>query len=263
MSEIPEGATHKSEEGNYIKASGEDVSCFINDEWESVSSWAMLGAMKLSEIKQDKEMDIDWSSKDAEGFNFALYCEEVDIVNFYTYEPSHSDERWSCESTVFDGYPSYPHYKLHTRPKAKEMIYTKEMQEAGELPKLGMSFTFKGGSSDYIAKVIGLAVGSDHIQVVTFEYTDSIGMSGIECAFFDKSVFHSIDTRTDKQKTIENVELALNEKMYESNKSIAIYLVNKIYNSEFEMLSFTGDKNSCEEIQVTHLDENSIGMNNN
>ena len=58
MSEIPEGATHKSEEGNYIKANGEDVSWFINDEWKSVSSWVMLGAMKLTLIKQDKEMNV-------------------------------------------------------------------------------------------------------------------------------------------------------------------------------------------------------------
>ena len=34
------------------------MSWFINDEWKSVSSWVMLGAMKLTLIKQDKEMNV-------------------------------------------------------------------------------------------------------------------------------------------------------------------------------------------------------------
>ena len=134
--------------------------------------------------------------------------------------------------------------KLNLTPikKAKEMIYTKQMQEAGECPRLGMSFMFKGGSNDYIAKVIGLAIGSDHIQVVTFEYTDKIGLSGVECAFFDKSLFHSIDTRTDKEKAIDAISNVISNFDNNSFEEDAEEVLECIKAGKIHGIAFTGDK---------------------
>ncbi len=49
---IPEGATHQGEDNSILKDYGDLIYIYENCEWQEVSSWAMLGAVKLTEIKQ-------------------------------------------------------------------------------------------------------------------------------------------------------------------------------------------------------------------
>ena len=162
MSEIPEGATHKSEEGNYIKASGEDVSCFINDEWESVCSLVMLGAMNLTPIKQDKEM-----------------------------------------------------------------IYTKEMHEAGELPKVGMMVSTEAG--EYVVLLI-------NDKEIVFEDEQGFYIS------INKHKVKPIDTRTDTEKAIDDIKKLLISVAEKSFDVTAQVILEKAIAGKIHGVTFTGDK---------------------
>ena len=165
MSEIPEGATHKSEEGNYIKANGEDVSWFINDEWKSVSSWVMLGAMKLTLIKQDKEMN----------------------------------------------------------------VYTKEMQEAGEPPKVGMMVSTEAG--EYVVLLI-------NDKEIVFEDEQGFYIS------INKHKVKPIGTRTDTEKAIDDLTVGISAS-YSNSKSFkedAREMLDIIKAGKIHGITFTGDK---------------------
>ena len=67
-------------------------------------------------IKQDKEMNIDWNSKEAEGFNFILAHEDTSVRNEYCKEePRENPNSYHANGVTFHK----PKWTLHTRPKAK------------------------------------------------------------------------------------------------------------------------------------------------
>ena len=117
MSEIPEGATHKQDVFFYKK----ECTCWYvymsgwkpNTVANELRGWA---ESNLTLIKQDKEMNIDWNSKEAEGFNFILAHEDTSVRNEYCKEePRGNPNSYHANGVTFHK----PKWTLHTRPKAK------------------------------------------------------------------------------------------------------------------------------------------------
>ena len=229
MSEIPEGATHKKDGFFYKK----ECTCWYvymsgwkpNTVANELRGWA---ESNLTLIKQDKEMDIDWSSKDAEGFNFALNCKELEITHFYKDKPLTKDGAWECMGE--SGRPSFPEYQLHTRPKAKEMIYTKEMQEAGELPKVGMMVDFRKCDCEVMT-------GEDAVGYFVIMYEG-------EWEVVNTSDITAIDTRTDTEKAIDDLADGISASYSDdqSFKEDAINMLNFIKAGKIHGVTFAGDK---------------------
>ena len=168
MSEIPEGATHKSGFNNaYYKKIGREWFCAGQDsqEW-NMSNFATTAVIKLSltPIKQDKEM-----------------------------------------------------------------IYTKEMHEAGELPKVGMMVSTEAG--EYVVLLI-------NDKEIVFEDEQGFYIS------INKHKVKPTDTRTDTEKAIDDLTNGISAS-YSNSKSFkedAREMLDLIKAGKIHGVTFTGDK---------------------
>jgi len=102
------------------------------------------------------------------------------------------------------------------------------MYDNKELPKVGMKFATCAG--EYIA------IMTNEKSVVFKDDEGHLIAINIRSA-------KPIDTRTDEEKAIDDLEYVLiNEVDRMSRKKAAEHIINKIKGSEFEYLAFTGSK---------------------
>ena len=117
----------------------------------------------------------------------------------------------------------------------KEMIYTKEMQEAGELPKVGMKFLDRNNN---LSKCISLsAILNQTAWLVTYSYG-----ACFNACLADKSNIHHIDTRTDKEKAKDDLFNAMIGVEVLSNLHAIDELFDLIKAGKIHGVTFTGDK---------------------
>ena len=140
------------------------MSWFIGGEWEAVSPWVMLGAMNLTPIKQDKEMN----------------------------------------------------------------VYTKQMQEAGELPKVGMTVDFRKCDCEVMT-------GADAVGYFVIVYEG-------EWEVVKTSDITAIDARTDTEKAIDDIKKLLISVAEKSFDVKAQVILEKAIAGKIHSVTFTGDK---------------------
>ena len=119
----------------------------------------------------------------------------------------------------------------------KEMIYTKEMQEAGELPKVGMMVGVKFNKSSHADKGKILALTKEYVIL-------GIGEE-IEQHFYRNSWdILAIDTRTDTEKAVDDLADGISASCSDdqSFKEDAINMLNFIKAGKIHGVTFTGDK---------------------
>ena len=117
----------------------------------------------------------------------------------------------------------------------KEMIYTKEMQESGELPKVGMKFLDRNNN---LSKCISLsAILNQTAWLVTYSYG-----ACFNACLADKSNIHHIDTRTDKEKAKDDLFNAMIGVEVLSNLHAIDELFDLIKAGKIHGVTFTGDK---------------------
>jgi hypothetical protein len=138
--------------------------------------------------------------------------------------------------------------------KGKEAVYTREMFDNGEAPKIGMMFickekTFNSRISDFLNKVvevIGVSILNGD-EVITFSHE----IMGIGCGRFGEEWVKPIDTRTDSEKAINDIDLSITDtnnsltgtyKLERNFSTESIALLQKIKAGEIHGVSFTGDK---------------------
>ena len=110
------------------------------------------------------------------------------------------------------------------------------MKDKNELPKVGMNLIFK--HNDALISGTVLAITNDFIII-----KDCTGKERIRKLIDD--VILPIEQRTDSEKAIESLEYVINNLPVSIKcdaKLLAESLVHSMAESEFEYLSFTGDK---------------------
>ena len=110
----------------------------------------------------------------------------------------------------------------------KEMIYTKEMHEAGELPKVGMMVSTEAG--EYVVLLI-------NDKEIVFEDEQGFYIS------INKHKVKPIDTRTDTEKAVDDLADGISAS-YSNSKSFkedARELLDLIKAGKIHGVTFTGD----------------------
>ena len=127
------------------------------------------------------------------------------------------------------------------------MNYTKEMYDAGELPKIGMKGRFfassKFGGADFVDGVcLSVAKISNDRFAIMFEYENGYNIP-IDCTLFEAAWVKPIDTRTDREQAIDDLNYVLmNEVAGKTTKQIAEHIIDKCIGQQFEYLTFAGDE---------------------
>lgn len=132
---------------------------------------------------------------------------------------------------------------LHTNPdykESKDMIYTQEMFDNGEVPHIGMMFICKEKTSDSrisdfmgkAVKVVGVS-NLDGNEVITFHHTTL----GIGCGVFGEEWVKPIDTRTDEEKAVDDL---YNNEYFDKEQGPRF--LEDIKAGKIHGVSFTGDK---------------------
>ena len=238
MSEIPEGATHhddgvypdQSEDKRlYHKIDDKDnIKTYVKGEWvEDGNSKKYISI--LTPIKQDKEMIIDFKGK-----AFALENKPTgNLVSFDSYV-SNSEYydigdslNYSCKDWALHANKEYK--------KAEEMIYTKEMFNNSETPKVGMQIgvRFNKASKPNYGKLIALT--NQYIILLEGEAQEQHYHRGTW-------IFVPVDTRTDKEKAIDDIKRLLISVAEKSFDSKAEVIIEKSMAGKIHGITFTGDK---------------------
>ena len=126
-------------------------------------------------------------------------------------------------------------------------IYTKEMYEAGELPKVGMKCSFfagmKLGGGDFVeGTCLSVAKKSNGENVIMFEYTHNGSMS-IDCTIFSNEWVKPIDKRTDKEKAIDDLNKFLgSQNRNDIFHTWSVNFLSEVKSGKIHGITFTGDK---------------------
>ena len=242
---IPGGATHQSEDGDYLKDTDANIKIFAEGDWEDVSQWIMLGAIKLdkTEIKADKvesiTKDIDWDCDEVEGKNYCLVS-SVGTQFFCSELPNHDGIVWYSEYNL----NTKDTYTLHKRP-AQESTYTQEMYNDKYAPDIGMKFMGSIDAYGVNKKVecvcIGLTENSDGDKVITFEH----GTNKIDVSFCNDEWVKPIDTRTQAQKDTDKITKHILSVIKfngnDTDEELAIKLSNEFRFSNIPHSKYTGE----------------------
>ena len=95
----------------------------------------------------------------------------------------------------------------------KPLVYTQEMADNGELPSVGSEFLHKGSVATT------LSTSNEHGGVVTF--TVDNGCS-IDCCWNNDAWVKPIDTRTKKEKAIDEIESELSKIAYSTRSALEL-----------------------------------------
>ncbi len=87
----------------------------------------------------------------------------------------------------------------------KPLIYTQEMYDNGELPSVGMLFMHQGNLA------VTISTSKEHNGVITFTTDDGCS---IDCCWFNDAWVNPIDTRTKKEKAIDEI---FNNRVWDNN----------------------------------------------
>ncbi len=124
--------------------------------------------------------------------------------NFYFYEMTGENEqrRFDNDHNSFNcNILNNCKYKIVERPT--QSVFTKEMQDDGKLPEVGMACMFKHGGQNLKGRVV--AITERFIILV-----DSSGMERVR--ILAESPIAAIDNRTDKEKAIDEMYKEMNRR---------------------------------------------------
>ena len=234
MSDIPEGATHTLD-GFYFKIKGRVWFYYSSKPQRFNWRLSMLQNIYIENnatpIKQDKEMNIDWDSKEAE-FKYCL-VNSIGTQFFCRSKPQYVDGIWHSQHNL----NNEDEHTLHARPKDKEMIYTKEMFNNSETPKVGMQIgvRFNKASKPNYGKLIALT--NQYIILLEGEAQEQHYHRGTW-------IFVPVDTRTDTEKAVDDLADGISASYSDdqSFKGDAINMLNFIKAGKIHGVTFTGDK---------------------
>ncbi len=187
------------------------------------------------------KINIDWECDDAEGKNYCLYSKSDYSCRFYKTKPIiDSEGLWTYNENYF-GAPLADKWALHERPKEKQMdsIYTQEMYEDGELPKIGMKALYsydEKGESRFLCDVRYVTDSGDVVIYSRTHRDEKIIQNHIET-----HRLHPIDTRTDKEKAADDFMSLLNELTDDGSIAVTV-IMDSIQAGEIHGVTFTENK---------------------
>jgi hypothetical protein len=123
--------------------------------------------------------------------------------------------------------------------KGKEAVYTREMFNKSEIPKVGMKALYD--------KAEVIIVGFKRSGAIVFEYKLSGTVDAI-CMLSGNKSIKPIDTRTDSEKAIDDLMSKIGPVHYDAHmgnmslKDVVKFAVELIEKGDVTGISFTGDK---------------------